>query len=236
MKKFTLIELLVVIAIIGILASLLLPALGTARKKAKFSVCKSNEKQIGIAVKLFSDDNEEYFVASPAGIGNRTWDDRLSQYDGRNLSDAQLDESQGVAASAMTGNNLYLCPSDGLAPADATKVRRTYAFNNGSRLLGNGSTPLQYGLQKQFNQVDPIKINEVANGSETLMVGEYQRADNYLGKTWYSVIAGPGDVTADVPHEGGERNILFVDGHVEKKRLSQLEFNNYEIFLNSPLP
>ena len=46
MKKFSLIEVLVVVAIIGIIASLLLPSLSTARKAAKQAVCKSNQKKL----------------------------------------------------------------------------------------------------------------------------------------------------------------------------------------------
>jgi prepilin-type N-terminal cleavage/methylation domain-containing protein/prepilin-type processing-associated H-X9-DG protein len=61
---FTFIELLVVIVIIGILAGLMLPALARAKGKAHNIVCVNNLRQLGIAVRLYSEDNESKMPAA----------------------------------------------------------------------------------------------------------------------------------------------------------------------------
>jgi len=64
-RAFTLIELLVVISIIVLLIGILLPALGSARKRARILTCTSNVKNVGTAVAVFLNDNKQIYPAGP---------------------------------------------------------------------------------------------------------------------------------------------------------------------------
>jgi prepilin-type N-terminal cleavage/methylation domain-containing protein/prepilin-type processing-associated H-X9-DG protein len=79
-RGFTLIEMLVVISIIVLLASILFPVFATAREKARSASCLSNQKQIAMAISMYSQDNDELNLPAVDPGSKAWWESTLQPY------------------------------------------------------------------------------------------------------------------------------------------------------------
>jgi prepilin-type N-terminal cleavage/methylation domain-containing protein len=201
---FTLVELLVVIAIIGVLVALLLPAIQAAREAARRTSCRSNLKQIGVAVHNYNDT----FGVLPYGWDNRgtLWSTHLLPFvEQSNLYNSLVFQESGPGNWAFTGGPnetaagtwlaVYWCPSMPLRrhmdnSGIPERVPASYRGNAGTEASSDDASTVTVPGSKSLEHLDQngiffacssVRLSDITDGlSSTFLVGESQTDPTFV--------------------------------------------------------
>lgn len=208
---FTLIELLVVISIIGVLAAMLMPAIGVVRDAAKSAICKTNQRQLGLAFIARATDNDGFYP-------DFQWQEKIQDY----LN------PEGKIVTYLDGANTGLefkparCPAVPKNNSSGYPLSVTYSYtgvyydsigapnaNPESKFVFFAMQVWSWGLPTNFPS-PVIHQSRVVRPSEKCTLSEYW--SSVARQNWGS------DQLNDrraIPIHRTRANFLFADGHAQ---------------------
>jgi len=185
-QGFTLIELLVVIAIIGILMSILVPAISRAKENARRTKCLSNLRQLQTTLQLYADSNDGRVPSRDYEAG-AVWVDRLEPY--------------------YTNRKLLHCPKD---DKDVDQSYLLNGFTDYFAMISFAMDWEEFFLAYKTGGFEAMRLSDIPKPADTITFGEKRKdsyEDSYMD-IWPPEYGGSDHLT-EVAHgkHGSSRNV-----------------------------
>jgi len=210
---FTLVELLVVIAVISLLAAMLLPVIARAKDKAYSAQCASQLKQVGVALQIYVDDNQQY-LPGPVWAGAR------ASYDNNSKDEFIWHIATHLGSPTPSGQikiaQAFICPAYWRKAPGLTSDPMSLAGRK-VYLLNDDIDPNPLNRVSPFGYVNPavkpVKYNNIdiyIPRSQILALSDVDQSLPSLNPSvsWWSDLPNK-------PVHGPVRNQLFFDWHVQ---------------------
>ena len=220
---FTLIELLVVIAIIAILAAMLLPALARAKTSAQRVACLNKQRQWGLAMLMYTQDNDEYLPRESEdknGSSLLVWAQVVAP-DGGDCWYNALPRSMKLKAAAdypadkpsfYSKDSLFHCPTAPIALSATLENNVYFTLAMNSKLITGGLASIRVNTIKRPSNTVIFLENRLKDDP---MVDPNQKHDNTLGQP-------SSYANRFAARHAKSGNLTFIDGHAATYKGSQV--------------
>jgi prepilin-type processing-associated H-X9-DG protein/prepilin-type N-terminal cleavage/methylation domain-containing protein len=243
-RGFSLVEVMVVVSTISVVMAVTIPAMNTARSRARAIVCRSNLKQLVLANIGYSNDHDGYYVSAAEDLCNpiALLQGGMCRWHGKRTGpDEPFDPLKGPLVGYLADGKVKKCPEsvefsksqDGMINFE--RGCGGYGYNMqylGSRLWGNGITTFAAMIKAYAKTTNAVEVKRTA---ETLMFADTAFCNDYEGIQYlveYSFAEPPHYVTNGITDTAfvspsihfrhyGLANVGWVDGHVEAKPMAK---------------
>ncbi|AQT68157.1 putative major pilin subunit [Anaerohalosphaera lusitana] len=233
-RGFTLIELLVVIAIIALLLAIMMPALGMVKEKARGVVCRTNLKTMGLAGKLYAE--EEGGRLPELNFVEGLWIDKLTVYMAEvdearycPMAKKNIGEERGLYQFGSAFESWMWNYDD-----DEIQEYGSYCPNGWfTDWAANSSPPYNTPAENYFKHINTVRqASNVPIFADARWCDGWVYEDAYVPEDYdletgesdagYATTAGGAMVRYISNRHGKRTNVVFADGHAEAVDLSEM--------------